>query len=100
MSRVQVTVRIAFNNLYPGDTSEVEYDDQIKAWESRGLVSVSDVIEKKVTRGTRKARPRTVEPADTGSVTHGAGDSGTPGDEQGEGFGAGGYGTSAGQHPH
>jgi hypothetical protein len=93
-----MTVLISFNGMYVGDTADVEYTERVMAWESMGLVTTAPVAPqpKRERRGKSQARPGSAEPSVAGGKTLGAGDSGPSGDEQGEGFGAGGYGAAEG----
>lgn len=87
MSKVKVTVLIAFNGFYPGDQADVEYDAVIKGWESIGLVR-TETAAKEVKRAPRKARPSSAEPDDQGGESFGTGGFGAPGYEPGEDPGA------------
>ncbi len=87
-----VTVLVSFNGMYAGDQAAVRIDDTIRGWESAGLV--------RIWYGESQVGPGAADPDDSGSVALGAGDDSPAGDEQSQGFGAGGYGASEGQHPH
>ena len=86
---VTITVLVSFNGMYAGDRARCVYDDVTKGWERAGLIRVEH-------DGASEARPGAVESDDQGSFKIGAGDDGPAGDEPGQGFGAGGYGTAAG----
>lgn len=96
MTRVLVVARIAHDAYAPGESYHVDADRALRL-SNAGLIHstvVSVSTEKESPRGTRKARSRTAVKDDPGSVKGGAGDDSAPGDEQGEGFGAGGYGAA------
>lgn len=84
-----MTVLVSFNNMYKGDTADVEMSDRVQGWVNAGVVRVD---------GASQTGPSAAEPDHQGSVTLGTGDDIAPGDEPGEGFGSGGYGTAEGQH--
>lgn len=37
---VRLTVLVAFNGMYQGDSADVAYDETVKGWERAGLVRV------------------------------------------------------------
>lgn len=86
-----VTIRVltSFNGMHKGDESTIPLSGIVQGWIDVGLVEEVD-------RGEDPAGPGAVEQADQGGVAFGAGDSGQAGDEPGEGFGSGGYGTAPG----
>jgi len=84
----RVRVRTSFNGLRKGDEADVKLSELVRAWLAMGLVEV-------VTGGTDPAGPGAAEPSAAGGAPERAGDSGPAGDEPGESFGSGGYGTSA-----
>lgn len=86
-----VTIRVltSFNGMHRGDESTIPLSSTVQGWINAGLVEV-------MARGTDPAGQGAVEQADQGGIAFGAGDSGQAGDEPGEGFGSGGYGTAPG----
>lgn len=85
--QVRVTVLVAFNGMYAGDTAVMADSDRIQGWADAGLVRID---------GTDQAGPGEPVADDPGGVAFGAGDSGASGDEPSQGFGAGSYGAPAG----
>ena len=84
----RVRVLRSFNGMQAGDEGDVVVTDRIQAWINAGLLKV-------VEGGTDSAGPGSVEPDDHERVEDGVAGSVPAGREPGEGFGAGGYGTSA-----
>lgn len=86
-----VTIRVltSFNGMHRDDESTIPLSSTVQGWINAGLVKV-------VTHGADPAGQGGAEPDDQGGVAFGAGDSGQAGDEPGEGFGSGGYGTAPG----
>lgn len=82
MSKVKVTVLIAFNGFYPGETAVVDHFPLIDGWETVGLVRTEPAEEPK--RATRKARQSPAEQDNQGGESFGAGGFGAPGNEPGE----------------
>lgn len=90
---VRVTVLVAFNGMYAGDSSVVELPNEtVVGWERAGLVRLERLFDD----GARSTGQSTAQQDDPGSLAFGAGDSGASGDEPSQGFGAGGYGTAEG----
>ena len=90
MTDVQVRAKIAHDAYLPGDTYVVSAE-RADALRNADLV-VWDAPYSTVKggrRGTRKARQGAADAHDQGSVPQGAGVDGAPGDEPGEGSGAG-----------
>ena len=86
VSRVRALV--SFNEVRKGDVAELEVDARVRAWVAAGLVEVLD--------GETAAGPGTADAPVARRRAKRAGNGSPSGDEQGEGFGAGGYGTSEG----
>ena len=84
---VRIRVLTAFNGMRRGDAADVHLTDRVQGWVNAGLVEVES-------GGKDQARPGRTEPTAERGVPFGTGDGGPAGDEPGEGFGAGGYGSS------
>lgn len=84
---VRVEVIVSFSGMRRGDKSTLELTPRVQTWINAGLVRVVD-------GGKNPARSRRTESDAAGGVPFGAGDSSKAGDESGQGFGAGGYGSS------
>ena len=87
---VKVTVLIAFNGMYAGDTADTELTPAVQGWIDAGLVRID---------GANPVGPGRTVADDPRGVASGAGGSGAAGDEPSEGFGAGSYGAFAGFDP-
>ena len=83
---VHVRVLVSFDAVRAGDVAHLERTPRVQGWIDAGLVEVLD--------GTAEAGPGGAEPDDNERVTDGTQRSSSAGGEQGEGFGAGGYGTA------
>ena len=84
---VHVKVLVSFNDVKAGDEAFLRLDARLDAWVKGGLVEVLD--------GTSTAGPGEPATDDHERLEGGAADSVPAGGEQGEGFGAGGYGAFA-----
>ena len=87
---VKVTVLIAFNGMYAGDTADTELTPAVQGWIDAGLVRVD---------GADQVGPGRTVADDPRGVAAGARGGGAAGDEPSEGFGAGSYGAFAGVDP-
>ena len=83
----RVTVLVAFNGMYAGDSAVLPVSDKMQAWVDMGLVRVD---------GADQTGPGEPVADNPGSVATRVGDSSASGDEPSEGFGAGGYGAFEG----
>lgn len=83
---VNVRVLISFGDVKAGDVAHLERTPRVQGWIDAGLVEVLG--------GESEAGPGSPDPDDNERVTGGVEGSVPAGGEQGEGFGAGGYGTA------
>lgn len=84
---IHVRVLISFGDVKAGDLAHLERTPRVQGWIDAGLVEVLD--------GTSTAGPGESATDDHERLEGGAADSVPAGSEQGEGFGAGGYGAFA-----
>lgn len=84
---VRVRVRISFNGLRRGDESLAVMDDRLQSWVNAGLVEV-------IGDGEDQTGPGRAESDNHERDPDGVARGGPAGGEPGEGFGAGGYGSS------
>lgn len=87
---MRVRVLVAFNGMRKGDIGDVTTE--------KALGYIGAGLMEEVHDGTRKTRQSRPAKGDAGGVVAGAADSGTDGDQPGEGFGSGGYGAPASEH--
>lgn len=87
-SYVTVRARVSFNGIRQGDEATVVRDTRVSGWIDAGLME-------EVSNGTGQAGPGGAEPGDDERKPKRAAGSVPAGGEQGEGFGAGGYGSPA-----
>lgn len=86
---VHIKALVSFNSIHKGDDAVVEITPRVQAWIDAGMVKV-------IEDGKDQARPGGAEPDADERVATGTVGSLPPGGEQGEGFGAGAYGSSPG----
>lgn len=84
-----IRIRTSFNNMYVGDEATVEVTPLVQGWIDAGLAEV-------VAGGTDPAGQGSTQPAVVQGQPKRAGGGVPAGGEPGEGFGASGYGTTAG----
>lgn len=84
---VRVRALLSFHDIRRGDESTVTLDPIVQGWINAGLVEVID-------GGKDSPRQGSAKPNDSGSVATRTGNGSPASTEQGEGFGAGGYGAT------
>lgn len=86
---VRVRATVSFHDIRRGDESTIALDPIVQGWINAGLLEVID-------GGKDSARQGSAKPDDSGGVAARAGNGSAASAEQGQGFGAGGYGAAEG----